>query len=229
MFSGIVEELGVIEDLEPMGNGYRLSIRSPFVVSYEAGVGRIDRERVGLGDSIAINGVCLTVDQLQPPSLFSVVCGQETWSKTSFSSLRTGHRVHLERALRVGDRLDGHLVQGHVDGLARVISNKKERESWILWLTIPREISRYCAVKGSLTVDGVSLTINEINGQNLRLNIVPYTAEETLLSSRKSGEGVNIEVDVIARYVERLIGGTDNGLSFSRLEELGYRRWSKGD
>ena len=205
MFSGIVEQLGILESISEQGNGRRLSISSPLLVGDEGGVGKQNREIVGLGDSIAINGVCLTVEEISPPHQFIVVCGAETIAKTKMGALRRGDAVHLERALRVGDRLDGHMVQGHVDAVSSVVSCQKDLESYILWVKLPSEIARYVAVKGSITLDGISLTVNEIQSDRFRVNIVPYTAEETLVSKYRSGDPINIEIDVLARYVERLI------------------------
>ena len=205
MFSGIVEQLGTLESISEQGNGRRISISSPLLVGDEGGVGKKNREIVGLGDSIAINGVCLTVEEISPPYQFVVVCGAETIAKTKMGSLHRGDTVHLERALRLGDRLDGHMVQGHVDAVSSVISCQKELESYILWVKLPQSIARYVAVKGSITLDGISLTVNEIQSDRFRVNIVPYTAEETLISKYRSGDPINIEIDVLARYVERLI------------------------
>ncbi len=230
MFSGIVTSIGTITEMSRVGDGYRLWIRSSLAVAPEgeAGIGTADRERVGLGDSIACNGVCLTVDRLRAPDTFSVVCGRETWKMSAMMYVNVGANIHLEQALRVGDRLDGHIVQGHVDGMAHVQSNQKESESWVLWIVVPNELAHYCAVKGSITIHGVSLTINEIDGNALRVNIVPFTAEETLLSKIRAGEWVNIEVDVLARYVERLMLGTKSKISFSKLKEMGYTPWPRG-
>ena len=232
MFSGIVTCLGEIIRMSPEGAGYRLWISSPLSVAPkgEAGIGTMDRKRVGLGDSIACHGVCLTVDRLEPPHVFSVVCGFETWKTTCLAHFSVGMSLHLERALLVGDRLDGHIVQGHVDGVAEVYSNQKEAESWVLWLDMPYELHHYCATKGSITINGVSLTINEVEGSKVRVNIVPYTAEETALHMLTAGDIVNIEVDVLARYVERLLGANQSNskLSFSKLREMGYKPWPKG-
>ena len=232
MFSGIVTCLGEINQMIPTGSGYRLWISSSLIVAPpgEAGIGTADRQRVGLGDSIACNGVCLTVDRLSPPNIFSVVCGIETWRTTALSQFSVGAQLHLERALLVGDRLDGHIVQGHVDGVAHVHSNTKEAESWVLWFDVPLSLAHYCAPKGSITINGVSLTINEVHETRLRVNIVPYTAEETMLHSLRSGNKINIEVDVLARYVERLLGAnpSKSKLSFSKLQGMGYTGWPKG-
>ena len=156
MFSGIVEQLGILESISEQGNGRRLSISSPLLVGDEGGVGKQNREIVGLGDSIAINGVCLTVEEISPPHQFIVVCGAETIAKTKMGSLRRGDAVHLERALRVGDRLDGHMVQGHVDAVSSVVSCQKDLESYILWVKLPSEMARDVAVKGSITLDGLA-------------------------------------------------------------------------
>ena len=223
MFSGIIETLGTVKKITPSGQGQRLLIQSSLLVSPDAGVGKADRSRVGLGDSIAINGACLTVERIEGPDLFEVTCGAESLSKTTLGMLKIGQLVHLERALRMGDRLDGHLVQGHVDGVADVISCERAQESVIIWLHCPMELVRYIAVKGSVTLAGVSLTVNEIEGSRFRVNVVPYTADETLLGRLGSGMRVNLEVDVLARYVERLLH-PESGLTFSRLSELGYGR-----
>ena len=174
MFSGIIEQLGTIQRVQRIGKGTRLWIHSPLVVAKagSAGVGTADRERVGLGDSIAVFGVCLTVEEVHPPDLFVVVCGQETIRSTMLKSLRQGSKVHLERALKVGDRLDGHMVQGHADGVGTVLSFEEASESWVLWVRFPESLAHYIAVKGSITIAGVSLTVNEIEGGAFRCNII---------------------------------------------------------
>ena len=130
----------------------------------------------------------------------------------------------MERALQVNDRLDGHIVSGHVDGVGRVLSTEQERESWIVWIEAPKALAHYIATKGSITVDGVSLTVNEVESNRFRVNIIPFTAEHTTLCSHDPGEGVNLEVDLIARYLERMLG-VDNsrsgGMTAERLEALG--------
>jgi len=207
MFSGIIEKLGTVQKLQQIGKGTRLWIHSPLIVadSGDAGIGTADRERVGLGDSIAIFGVCLTVEEVHPPHTFVVVCGQETIRSTMLKSLRQGSKVHLERALKVGDRLDGHMVQGHADGVGTVLSMEEASESWILWVRFPKSLAHYIAVKGSITIAGVSLTVNEIDGSAFRCNVIPYTIKETLFHTLQSGDEVNLEVDVIARYLERML------------------------
>ena len=228
MFSGIVETLGTVVSVAPRGNGRTLVIRSalPVAPAGQAGVGRPDRERVGLGDSIACNGVCLTVEAVAAPDRFTVAAGAETLARTTTGGLRVGDRLHLERALRVGDRLDGHIVAGHVDGIGAVQAASRERESVVLHIDAPAALSRYLATKGSVTVDGVSLTVNDVQGSRFRVNVVPYTADETRLGALRPGAPVNLEVDLIARYVERLRdpSGPSGGLDAARMRALGYGR-----
>ena len=228
MFSGIIESIGTVVMVSPRGNGRTLVIRSdlPVAPAGEAGVGRPDRERVGLGDSIACNGVCLTVEAVAPPDRFTVAAGAETIARTTAGSLRVGDTVHLERALRLGDRLDGHLVAGHVDGLGVVHGIERARESVVIDVDAPSDLVRYLAEKGSITIDGVSLTVNAVSGRRFRVGVVPYTADETRLGALRAGSKVNLEVDLIARYVERLLEPTpdDRGLSAARMRALGYGR-----
>ena len=234
MFSGIIENIGIIQDIQSVGNGSRIHIRSPIPVGAkgESGVGTNDRERIGLGDSIAVFGVCLTVEELHAPYGFILVCGQETLKSSTLGNLRIGHRVHLERAMRAGDRFDGHIVQGHVDGVGQIVEIYEAQESWILWVSAPETLQKYIAVKGSVCLNGVSLTVNAVEGRQFRCNIIPYTFKETIFQELRSGDEINIEIDVIARYVERMLQVGDrkeNNLTEERLRELGYgSRWSGG-
>lgn len=210
MFSGIVADLGRVVSVAPRGAGRTLVIRSAL-------------RGLKLGDSVATMGACLTVEALEPPDRFTVAIGRETIERTTLGALREGSPVHLEQALRLGDRLDGHMVSGHVDGVAAVLSMVQQAESWVLWIEVPGSLSRYVAEKGSICIDGVSLTVNEVRGAALRVNIVPFTAEHTALASLRAGDRVNVEVDLIARYLERLIGAGDSGgLTRERLEALGF-------
>lgn len=228
MFSGIVETLGTVVSVAPRGNGRTLVIRSslPVAAEGEAGVGRPDRERIGLGDSVACNGVCLTVEAVSPPDCFTVAAAAETIAATTTGRLKVGDRLHIERALRLGDRIDGHLVAGHVDGLGTVHAVRRQRESVVIEVDAPSALARYLARKGSVTLDGVSLTINGVEGARFRVNVVPYTADETRLGSLKSGAAVNVEVDLIARYVERLLDPESSvgRLDAARMRALGYGR-----
>ena len=201
MFSGIIADLGTVTAASPRGNGLTLEIRTDFPVGGDGGI--------ALGDSIAVMGVCLTAEVLGPPDTFTVALGKETLDCTTLGTISVGDRVHLERALAVGDRFDGHIVSGHVDGVGHVRSCRLEKESHVVWIETPAELAHYVAVKGSITVDGVSLTVNEVEGSRFRVNIIPYTAEHTTLASHAEGSPVNLEVDVIARYLERMLGGVD--------------------
>ena len=230
MVSGIIEQVGVIDQMKTVDQGRRLWISStlPVAPAGEAGVGTADRERIGLGDSIAVFGVCLTVEEVYPPHQFVVVCGRETLHSTMIGDLTQGSRVHLERALRVGDRLDGHMVQGHADGVGVVVSMEDAGESWILWVRPPADLARYIAVKGSITIAGVSLTVNDIQDGCFRVNIIPHTIKETLLHTFQSGTMVNLEVDVIARYLERMLSVTSSSTSSTTTLEQQLRAWGHG-
>lgn len=211
MFTGLVEDVGTIARVRPRGNGRELAIRS-----------RLPLAEIALGDSIAVDGACLTAESFDG-DLFVVTAGAETLAHTTLGSVAPGRAVHLERALRLGDRLGGHLVQGHVDGLGRVRSAESRRESWVMWVALEeRGLARFVAPKGSITIDGVSLTVNEVDGDALRVNIVPHTAGVTRLGALRPGDRVNIEVDVLAKYVERLLHGRSEGLTWETLARHGF-------
>ena len=224
MFSGIIEDLGTLVSVTPRGAGRTLVIRTalridPPHLSRGEGV----NPGVRLGDSIAVNGACLTVEEAQPPDTFTVAVGRETLELTTIGLKRPGDRLHLERALRVGDRLDGHLVSGHVDGVGEVVEARRSQESVIVWVRVPDPLSRYVSVKGSICLDGVSLTVNEVRGSDLRVNLIPFTADHTSVAALRVGDRVNVEVDLLARYLERLLGGhTQPGLTRERLVSLGF-------
>jgi riboflavin synthase len=211
MFTGIIKAKGQIAAIERRGGDVRLSVQSagvPFS-SYE------------VGESIAVNGVCLTATTLRDDG-FDTDVSVETLNVTSLGNLRVGDAVNLEPALALGDRLGGHLVSGHVDCLGRVASIEADARSTRLTITIDASFSRYVARKGSITVDGVSLTVNEVRGNSFDVNIIPHTAEATIIGKYAKGTAVNIEVDLLARYIERLLGGEDGGLSMELLRENGY-------
>ena len=229
MFSGIVEKVGVVVARQARGDGALLTLRSGLVVAPAgaAGVGTADRERVGLGDSICVQGACLTVEAVHPPDTFVVTAGRETLARTTLGAAAPGTRLHLERALRVGDRLDGHLVSGHVDGVGTVRSATRARETVVIEIEAPADLGRFLAEKGSVCVDGVSLTVNAIDGACFRVGVVPWTADETRLGALSAGDAVNLEIDLLARYVARLLGaappaGRDTGLTRARLASLGF-------
>jgi riboflavin synthase len=198
MFSGIVRDVGEVVRATPEGNGKRFAVRSTFP--------RTGHDAIALGDSIAVNGACLTVDAITAEG-FELVLGKETIDRTALGTLAVGTRVNLERSLRLADRLDGHLVSGHVDGVGRIRSAQRDAESVVLWVEAPAELGRYVAEKGSIAIDGVSLTVNQLDGQAFRVNLIPFTAEHTTLGRLVPGARVNLEIDLVARYLDRLLSG----------------------
>lgn len=211
MFTGLIEDTGAVVGIQPEGDGRRVRIRTA-----------IDLSAVGVGDSIACDGACLTAVGIGDGT-FEVVAGKETLDKTTVGSWRVGRAVHLERALAVGARLDGHLVQGHVDGLGRVESLIPSKESWILWIDVGSELARFVATKGSIALDGISLTVNEVRGTSARINLIPHTVEVTRVASWSKGQEVNVEVDVLARYVARMLAYEREhaGLTLEHLQARG--------
>ncbi len=194
MFTGIIESVGQIQHKAPKGDDVVLTIE----------VGKLDLSDVKIGDSIAVNGVCLTVVNLAD-NTFEAHVSLETLSKTSgFESDTDTHpKVNLEKALRLSDRLGGHLVSGHVDGIGEVTNFESQGDCWLLAIDAPVEISKYIAVKGSICVNGVSLTVNTVDEELFTINLIPHTLQETNLSDLKEGDKVNLEVDLIARYIDR--------------------------
>lgn len=191
MFTGIIQSVGAITQVTPVGADVHLSISTQ----------ELDMHDVQLGDSIAVNGVCLTVVSLGATH-FEAHVSKETLSVTE--GLQYAHPVNLEKALRLSDRLGGHLVSGHVDGVGEVIRFESLGECWQLDIRAPHAISKYIAVKGSICVDGVSLTINKVTGDTFSINLIPHTLENTALKLLNTGSQVNLEIDQIARYVERM-------------------------
>ena len=219
MFTGIIEEIGEVAVLEPRGGDIRLRLRT----------GKLDLADVALGDSIAVNGVCLTVVQL-PGDGFAADVSRETLSLTSLGQLAPGSRVNLEKALTLASRLGGHMVSGHVDGLGQVVERHDDARSVRFAIEAPQALARYIAHKGSITVDGTSLTVNAVQGRRFELNIVPHTLHETIIDGYDVGRQVNLEVDLIARYLERLVLGDDAAsadggtLDLALLERVGLVR-----
>ncbi len=216
MFTGIIEAVGKVAAKEPHGVDMRLHIAT----------GQLDLNGVKPGDSIAVSGVCLTAIQLTNAGFWADV-SQETLTCTVLGELLPGAAVNLERALTPTTRMGGHLVSGHVDGIGRVTDYRPEGRSWRLQIQAPSSLARYIAEKGSICVDGVSLTVNRVAGTLFDLNIVPHTLQETTLSDYQMGRRVNLEVDLVARYLERLIMGEQatqsNGqLSEALLRERGF-------
>ena len=196
MFSGIVEDIGAVRALEKKDKGALLRV----------GVQEIDAGELILGESVAVNGVCLTVVSAGDGG-FSVDASHETLSKTNLSGLRAGSGVNLERSLRVGDRMGGHIVTGHVDGVGIVQSITPVGESRVFSFSIPDSLAKYVVEKGSVAVDGVSLTVNSVKGTEFSVNIIPYTLRETTFSEFCQGREVNIECDIIGKYVEKMLSG----------------------
>lgn len=206
MFTGIVAAVGRIESIEPLAGGADAGLR----LTVHAGA--LDLSDVAIGDSIAIQGACMTAVRIDGPR-FAVDVSRESLSKTA--GLDAHGEVNLEKALRLADRLGGHLVSGHVDGLGEVARFEPVGESWLLAIRAPRELGKYLAYKGSITVNGVSLTVNrfsdEADGTLFEINLIPHTIEVTTLKALKPGARVNLEVDLIARYVERMLSGFAQG------------------
>jgi len=195
MFTGIIEGLGTIRGIQPAGEGCKLAIDSDFALS-----------GTKLGDSIAVNGACLTAVALNGRN-FTVDVSPETLVKTTFGAARVGDRVNLERALRLSDRLDGHLVSGHVDGMGTLSDRRQRSNAIIISIRVPKALARYMIPKGSVAVDGVSLTINTSMVDGFEVSIIPHTAKLTTVGRKSVGEAVNIETDMIGKYVERFVTG----------------------
>lgn len=197
MFTGIIEEVGCVSEIRSADKQRRLTVEC----------NRLARE-LKQGDSIAVSGVCLTAVEIGPPS-FAADLGQETWERTSFSHLKRGALVNLELPMRANGRFDGHIVQGHVDGTGTVVSFNPITggKDYRLTLRVPSELTRYIVEKGSLAIEGISLTVAAIDGIKVEVAIIPHTAEVTNLKSLKPGDPVNLEVDVIAKYVEKMLAG----------------------
>lgn len=216
MFTGIIQSVGRIESIEDKGGDARIWIET----------GQLDMSDVQLGDSIAMNGVCLTAIELRDNAYCADVSG-ETLSLTSLKQLTVGSRVNLEKALTLQTRLGGHLVSGHVDGLGKVLERYDDARSVRFVIESPASLARYIAMKGSITVDGVSLTVNRVDGCAFELNIVPHTLKETIMGEYQQGSEVNLEVDLLARYLERLLLGDEaaapaSGINAAFLAEHGF-------
>jgi riboflavin synthase len=215
MFTGIIEAVGRIKKIEPVGGDMRLHVD----------VGSLEMGDVQLGDSIAVNGVCLTAIEFDNKHFVADV-SNETITLTSLKDLGIASEVNLEKALLPTTRLGGHLVSGHVDGLGEVLSIKEESRSVQLIIKAPEELKHYIAMKGSICIDGTSLTVNKITNADFEINIVPHTQQQTIIKNYKPGTKVNLEVDLIARYLERLLmkqdDNTANGITLDALAKAGF-------
>ena len=197
MFTGIIQAVGTVLVRESRGGDARI------VVDAAPLAARVDALRLGVGESVAVNGVCLTVLEPRAAAL-SFDVSAETLAKTTLGSLAPGARVNLEAALRMGDPLGGHLVSGHVDGLATVVTVASDARSLRVVVEAPAALARYIAAKGSVALDGVSLTVNEVDGHRFGVNLIPHTVQQTTFGALARGATLNLEIDPIARYVERL-------------------------
>lgn len=215
MFTGIIESVGRIKKIEPVGGDMRLSVDA----------GSLDMNDVQLGDSIAVNGVCLTAIEFDS-HFFAADVSNETINLTSLKDIVVGSEVNLEKALLPTTRLGGHLVSGHVDGLGEVISIKEESRSVCLIIRAPEDLKHYIAMKGSICIDGTSLTVNKITDADFEINIVPHTQQQTVIKNYRPGTKVNLEVDLIARYLERLLtkqgGDAEKGITLETLVKAGF-------
>ncbi|MBL4580214.1 MAG: riboflavin synthase [Gammaproteobacteria bacterium] len=200
MFTGIIEAIGSVAKLQQLGSDWRLTIDS----------GKLDLSDVVLGDSIAVNGCCLTVVELKK-NLFGADVSNESMRCTALGEFKGGTRVNLEKAMLASGRLGGHIVSGHVDGVGSLVESSADGASVRLVYEAPKEIAKYIAAKGSVCIDGTSLTVNEVAGRKFTVNVIPHTQTETIIGDYKVGQSVNLEVDLIARYLERLLQGTDSG------------------
>ena len=197
MFTGIIEEVGVLEELST-GNGFGLmEIKCNKVL-----------EDTKIGDSIATNGVCLTVKEKSSSSFKAEVMG-ETLAKSNLGSLKVGDKLNLERALKLSDRLGGHIVSGHIDGVGKIVSIKEERDGTWFTISAPEEVLKYVIYKGSIGIDGISLTVAYVNDEVFKVSVIPHTLENTILENKKVNSNVNLECDLVGKYIEKLFAPKD--------------------
>jgi riboflavin synthase len=213
MFTGIVEDKGKVLKVEHRGETKRLTLEVPF-----------DLTEMQLGDSINVNGVCLTVVEKRGRAI-SVDLSPESLQRTTLASVKEGNLVNLERALRLSDRLGGHIVTGHTDGVGTITERRMEGKSFHLRIRIPPSVTPYVVQKGSIAIDGISLTVNELHEDWIRLTLIPYTLEKTTLTEKKVGEEVNVEADILGKYVEKVLDrgrGTSRRIDLSFLTQHGF-------
>jgi riboflavin synthase len=213
MFTGIVEDTGKVSRIEHRGQEKKLILELPPHLT-----------EVQLGDSININGVCLTIVQKNEQKV-ELDLSLETLQKTALRELKEGDRVNLERALRLTDRLGGHIVTGHVDGIGEIVEKSEDRDFLRLRIRIPESVSRYVVQKGSVAIDGISLTVNEYQEGEIRVTLIPYTIEKTTLRQKRVGDRVNLEADILGKYVEKFLGRGDKKIgevNLSFLKDHGF-------
>lgn len=195
MFTGIILAKGRVTSLEERGGDLELGIDAT----------GLDLARIAIGDSVCVQGVCLTVTRKENPCFFADL-SRETLAKTTLGKLAVGSHVNLEPSLRAGDALGGHMVSGHIDAVGQLVRIEQDARSWRLEFELPAALARFAAAKGSICLNGVSLTVNTVEGRRFDVNIIPHTHAVTTLSELRVGDGVNIEIDVVARYLDRLVG-----------------------
>lgn len=214
MFTGIIEEVGRVAGIKTKGQQRRLTIACSNLLP-----------ELKQGDSVSVSGVCLTAVDITTNS-FTADLAQETWLRTSFSRLKPDALVNLELPMRVSGRFDGHIVQGHGDGTGTVISFEPipDGNDYLLGINVPSELTRYIVAKGSLAIEGISLTVAAVDGTQVRVAIIPHTAEMTNLQSLRTGDPVNLEVDVIAKYVEKMVGQqrSESSITLEKLVRAGF-------
>ncbi len=209
MFTGIIEGLGIIDAMRPAGQGKRLTIAADYAL-----------DQTKIGDSIAVNGACLTVVKISGKK-FEVDLSPETLTASTFDKAKLGDRLNLERAMRLSDRIDGHLVSGHIDGVGVIKQREKLGNAIMIAIAVPTALSRYMIHKGSVAVDGISLTINACEPKSFAVSIIPHTADITTIGLKKKGDPVNIETDMIGKYVERFTRGASMHNSGKKTESSG--------
>jgi len=197
MFTGIIEDRGKVMRVEYRGQEKRLTVGLPAHLT-----------EVQAGDSINVNGACLTVAEIKG-QMVELDLSRETLDRTLLGELKQGDLVNLERALRLADRLGGHIVTGHIDGIGVIVEKREERDFFQLRIKVPESVSRYVVEKGSIAIDGISLTVNEYLGEEVQITLIPYTIEKTTLKDKKAGDRVNLEADILGKYVEKLFGQRD--------------------
>ncbi len=216
MFTGIIEAVGTLTAITPKGEDISITVNA----------GELDMSDVKLGDSIATNGVCLTVVAFDS-SGYSADLSLETVNLTGFSQYQVGDKVNLEKAMLPTTRFGGHIVSGHVDGVGTVVERNPLGRAVEFWIEMPQALSKYVAHKGSITVDGISLTVNELRKHAFKITIVPHTSDKTTIERFQTGRKVNLEVDILARYMERLLSGheeseSDSGMTMEFLQQNGF-------
>jgi len=217
MFTGIIEDRGKVLRVEYREEGKRLTVALPPHLT-----------EAQLGDSININGVCLTI-ALKKENIIEMDLSQETLQKTILGELREGDHINLERALRLTDRLGGHIVTGHIDGIGVIVEKRKERDFFQLRVRIPDSLSRYVVQKGSIAIDGISLTVNEYQRGEIQMTLIPYTIEKTTLLDKEAGDRVNVETDILGKYVEKVLGRAARKSGDIDLAFLTEHGFAKGD